>query len=345
MRQTPRAILSLLIACAAFAALSVPQRRGGERIGPAITPPRLVHKVEPEYTMEARKARVQATIAVEVVISEQGLPEDITVLSPAGYGLDECAEAAIRKWVFQAGQKNGKPIPVLATVEVNFRFLNVPFDSDAEQRRTEFNVALAHLSRTGDKVAPTAVKTIERLAKKNFVPAIYQMSLLYSSGKLVPLDTKRGAAMLADAAKRKYAPAMYDQGMRLIAGEPASRDIEKGLGLLRGAAERGSIAAQFNLGVRYEKGDGVEADGNKAIRYLRLCAVKGEQVRQSRLGTLPRADSGGDDRRQVEAVAWLDLAADQGYAEATKLLDIERRKLTAEQRAAVAGLKKVLLRK
>lgn len=327
------------------AARTTPEGLPAQRIGPGITPPRLVYKVEPEYTPEATEAKVQATVAFEIVVSEQGKATDITVLSPAGYGLDERAEAAIRHWVFEPGRKGGERIPILATVEVHFRFRGVPFDRKAEQRRTRFNVALAQLSSEKEGVAAAALKTMKELADAEFAPAIYQLGLLYCSGTLVPGDPERGAEMLQEAAKRKYGPAMYELGIQLLTGLSVSRDIEKGLDLLRGAAERGSRPAQFSLGLRYEKGDGVKVDRSKAQRYLRLCAAAGESVCQYRLAALLRADTDRNARHAVEAIAWLELAAGQGYSEAASLLATERPKLSAAQLDAVNGLKKLLIHK
>ena len=39
------------------------------------------------------------------------------------FGLDEKAMEAVRKWRFKPGYKDGKPVSVLANVEVNFRLL------------------------------------------------------------------------------------------------------------------------------------------------------------------------------------------------------------------------------
>jgi outer membrane biosynthesis protein TonB len=41
-------------------------------------------------------------------------------------GLDKKAAEAIEKWTFQPGQKDGKPVAVAATIEVNFRLLDDP---------------------------------------------------------------------------------------------------------------------------------------------------------------------------------------------------------------------------
>jgi TonB family protein len=339
------AALLLLDVGGVRAALNITEQPVVQRIGPGVTPPRLIYKVEPEYTPEAREANVQATVAFEIVVSEQGKATNISVLSPAGFGLEERAEAAIRQWVFEPGHKDGKPVPILATVDVNFRFHNARFDRKAEDRRKNFNVALARLSSEDGKLAAVAAYTMEQLAKEKFAPAMYQMGLLYGSGRIVPRDPDRGAALLADAAKRKYGPAMYDVGMRLLTAAPASRDSEQGLEMLRGAAERGSRAAQFELGARHEKGVAVRLDRTKAARYFRLCAATGASVCQYRLATLLSTQPEGDQRKKIKAIAWLELAAEQGYTEANKLLTAERPKLTAEQTGSMNGLKKLLVHK
>jgi len=36
------------------------------------------------------------------------------------YGLDQAAVAALKRWVFKPGQKDGKPVPVRVAVEMSF---------------------------------------------------------------------------------------------------------------------------------------------------------------------------------------------------------------------------------
>lgn len=87
------------------------------------TYPVVIVKVEPEFTEEARKARVQGTVVLLVDIDERGAVSNIRVRMPLGLGLDEKAIEAVRKWRFKPGTKNGRPVSTPALVEVNFRLL------------------------------------------------------------------------------------------------------------------------------------------------------------------------------------------------------------------------------
>jgi TonB family protein len=93
------------------------------RIGGGVTAPKLLKKVEPEYSEEARKAKFQGTVVLRVIVDAEGNPRDIEVSRPLGLGLDEKAIEAVMKWRFSPGYKDGKAVAVRATVEVNFRLL------------------------------------------------------------------------------------------------------------------------------------------------------------------------------------------------------------------------------
>ena len=96
---------------------------GVYKIGGGVSAPTLVFKVEPEYSEEARKAKFQGTVVLSVVVDEKGQPRDLKVLRPLGLGLDEKAIEAVMKWKFRPGFKDGRPVAVAATIEVNFRLL------------------------------------------------------------------------------------------------------------------------------------------------------------------------------------------------------------------------------
>jgi TonB family protein len=96
------------------------------RIGNGVTAPKIINKVEPIYTPEARHARLEGTVVLSVVVGRDGVPSDIRVLRPLA-GLEDEAIEAVRRWRFKPGEKDGKPVPVIAQIEINFR---LPVDNE-----------------------------------------------------------------------------------------------------------------------------------------------------------------------------------------------------------------------
>jgi TonB family protein len=75
----------------------------------------------PRYTAEAMRQRLQGVVALEVVVSREGIPVAIRVtrsLDPGG--LDEQAIAAAREWRFTPGRVGNTPVDVLVTILLDF---------------------------------------------------------------------------------------------------------------------------------------------------------------------------------------------------------------------------------
>jgi periplasmic protein TonB len=101
---------------------------GGDPSGTAgprgsITPAALLMKVEPEYSDEARRAKVQGTVLLYLEIDNEGKPRAIQVRQGLGLGLDEKAMDAVMHWKFRPGKQNGRAIATSAMIEINFRLL------------------------------------------------------------------------------------------------------------------------------------------------------------------------------------------------------------------------------
>jgi TonB family protein len=96
---------------------------GVYRVGGGVTAPVLLFKKEPEYSEEARKAKYQGTVLLYIEVDPSGKATNIRVQHSLGLGLDEKAIEAVRQWKFKPGYKDGKPVTVAATIEVNFRLL------------------------------------------------------------------------------------------------------------------------------------------------------------------------------------------------------------------------------
>ena len=88
-----------------------------------MTEPVLLYKVDPEYSEEARKAKLQGVVLVRAVIDARGQVQNIEVAQGLGLGLDERAMAAVEKWKFRAGMRNGKPVATSALIQLTFRLL------------------------------------------------------------------------------------------------------------------------------------------------------------------------------------------------------------------------------
>ena len=96
---------------------------GVYRAGGGITNPVPIYRPDPIFSEEARKARWQGEVLLELVVDETGKPRDIRVVKSLGLGLDEEAIKAVSSWRFKPGTKDGKPVTVEAQIEVNFRLL------------------------------------------------------------------------------------------------------------------------------------------------------------------------------------------------------------------------------
>lgn len=96
---------------------------GAFRIGGGVSAPVVIFKKEPEYSEEARKAKYQGTVLLAIVVDVDGTTKNIRVIRSLGLGLDEKAVEAVLAWRFRPGYKDGRPVPVQANVEVNFRLL------------------------------------------------------------------------------------------------------------------------------------------------------------------------------------------------------------------------------
>jgi hypothetical protein len=82
---------------------------------------KLISKFEPESNEFAQANGVAGMALYHTVIGADGKPGEIAVARPIGFGLDENAVNAILKANFEPAIKDGKPVPVLLDLVVQFR--------------------------------------------------------------------------------------------------------------------------------------------------------------------------------------------------------------------------------
>jgi protein TonB len=81
-----------------------------------------IYKPEPDYTKEARAAKLEGTNVSSLVIDDSGRVADVRLTRSSGdEGLDESAMRTLRTWKFKPALKKGKPVPVRVIVEVSFK--------------------------------------------------------------------------------------------------------------------------------------------------------------------------------------------------------------------------------
>jgi len=86
-----------------------------------VSPPQLVHRVPPQYTAAARRARVEGVVRLEAEIWPDGKAHNIRVIRSIGHPeLDQNAVEAFQQWVFGPALKDGKPVKVRVTADLKF---------------------------------------------------------------------------------------------------------------------------------------------------------------------------------------------------------------------------------
>ncbi|HXG68241.1 MAG TPA: energy transducer TonB, partial [Blastocatellia bacterium] len=89
-------------------------------------PPEFLNRVKPEYTEQADRCDVSATVEAVAVFRADGQVGEVTITRWAGFGLDEATEQAIRQLKFNPATRDGQPISMRASIRYNFRRVAPP---------------------------------------------------------------------------------------------------------------------------------------------------------------------------------------------------------------------------
>ncbi len=94
---------------------------GVYKIGGGVSAPVVIYSVEPEFSEEARKAKVAGNVLVAIIVDANGHPQNVRVIRGIGMGLDEKAVEAVRQYRFKPAMMGGKPVAVEVNFDVNFQ--------------------------------------------------------------------------------------------------------------------------------------------------------------------------------------------------------------------------------
>lgn len=96
---------------------TAPTLHGGRDVKEA----KVLRRVEPLYTEQARAAGAAGSVVLELTIDKSGFVRQTTVLRPMGYGLDESAADAVKQWVFEPPMQGRVPVEVAQEVTIDFK--------------------------------------------------------------------------------------------------------------------------------------------------------------------------------------------------------------------------------
>ena len=91
-------------------------------VGSGVTPPRLLKKVDPKYTADAMRAKIQGIVEMSAVVLPDGTVTDLSVIKSldSSFGLDEEAKKAAAQWRFSPGTRLGEPVATRIRIELEF---------------------------------------------------------------------------------------------------------------------------------------------------------------------------------------------------------------------------------
>jgi protein TonB len=84
-------------------------------------PPALVSSIPPTYPSELRRARVEGTVMLVFVLTEEGRVEDPRVESSSQVEFEKPALDAVRRWRFKPGMKDGVAVRTFMRLPIRFR--------------------------------------------------------------------------------------------------------------------------------------------------------------------------------------------------------------------------------
>lgn len=89
-------------------------------VGNGVSAPVAIYSPDPDYSDEARKAKYQGTVVLNVIVGPDGRVHNPKVARSLGMGLDEKAIEKVLVWKFKPATKDNKPVAVEVSVEVSF---------------------------------------------------------------------------------------------------------------------------------------------------------------------------------------------------------------------------------
>jgi TonB family protein len=90
-------------------------------VSEGMTPPQVLNSIDPSSNEYAQKYGIAGMELLRTVVDATGVPRQMAIARPIGFGLDEKAVDAIKNSRFRPATLNGQPVPVVVDLVVTFR--------------------------------------------------------------------------------------------------------------------------------------------------------------------------------------------------------------------------------
>jgi TPR repeat protein len=246
------------------------------------------------------------------------------------------------QWYLKVAQK---------TSNTNYGMLGMPGNFEIEDAL----IPVAKAYDKGSGVAENkdeAIKWFTKAAEAGKSEAQWRLGVKYDLGDGVLKDKQKALQWYLKAANHTdflasllpgVAESQRNIGYLYQAGDGVQKDTQEAFKWFMKAANNGSEAAQFEIAEAYSSGIGVLQDKQEAFKWYQKSANGGSKSAQIKLALfyLGQVNSPANSTEyRIAAYEWLNLAAAQGFEDATQLRSGLIRKMSAKEVAEAQSLAK-----
>ena len=118
-------------------------------VSEGMTPPKVLNSIDPSSNEYAQKYGIAGMELLRTVVDASGIPRQIAIARPIGFGLDEKAVEAVKNSHFQPALLNGQAVPVVIDMVVTFRIYSNRTKPGSVSKGSKDAVLAASVADTG----------------------------------------------------------------------------------------------------------------------------------------------------------------------------------------------------
>ena len=127
----------------------MPSDSGIKVVSEGMTPPKVLNSIDPSSNQYAQKYGIAGMELLRTVVDASGMPRQMAIARPIGFGLDEKAVEAVKNSHFTPATLNGQPVPVVIDLVVTFRIYSNRTKPGSVQKGSKATVLAASMADTG----------------------------------------------------------------------------------------------------------------------------------------------------------------------------------------------------